>query len=253
MSPADERLAELERRLADAELAATRAQARGDVENVFSRYMHYQNAFEDERIIEQLWVRRGTDGVRSQYNNDGVYTDWDTVMAYHRGRPHPVGKLILHYTTTPVVEVSADGTTAKGLWLMAGVESGLTDPGEAENIPPFFFTPREVDGQKIWAHWVWCKYGIDFLQQDRQWRIWKFRCYEVARAPYDEDWISFAAHPRAEYEAKLMYFGDDGKPVFMPPVEAPTTMPSEPYRIDGRQELVPEPPQPYTDFEDTFR
>ena len=98
------------------------------MENVFNRYMHYHNAFEDERIIDELWVRRGTEGVRSQYNDDGVYTDWDTIMEYHRGRPHPVGKLILHYTTTPVIEVAADGSTAKGLWIMMGLESGLTEP-----------------------------------------------------------------------------------------------------------------------------
>ena len=30
---------------------ANLSQDRGDVENVFSRYMHYHNAFEDERII----------------------------------------------------------------------------------------------------------------------------------------------------------------------------------------------------------
>ena len=80
--PPGDRLAALEQRLAAAELAATRAQDRGDVENVFSRYMHYHNAFEDERIIDELWVRRGTEGVRSQYNDDGVYTtgtrSWST-------------------------------------------------------------------------------------------------------------------------------------------------------------------------------
>jgi hypothetical protein len=119
---AEERLAVLEQRLAAAELAAARAQDRGDVENVFNRYMHYHNAFEDERIIDELWVRRGTEDVRSQYNDDGIYTDRDTIMEYHRGRPHPVGKLILHYTTTPVIEVSADRTTAKGLWIMAGLD-----------------------------------------------------------------------------------------------------------------------------------
>jgi hypothetical protein len=248
-----DRLAELEERLARAELAATRAQDRGDVENVFSRYMYYHNAFEDDRIVDELWVRRGTDGVRSQYNNDGVYTDWDTVMEYHRGRPHPVGKLIMHYTTTPVIEVSADGTTAKGLWVMMGVESGLTDPDEAEKAPPFLFAPQDVDGKKVWAHWVWCKYGIDFLKQDGQWRIWKFRCFEVTRAPYDENWIAFAAHERAAYESKLMYFGDDGTPVFLPPVDGPTVTPSYPYETTTSQGLVPEPPQPYSEFEDTFR
>jgi hypothetical protein len=247
-----ERLAELEDRLAATELRAMRAHDRGDIENVFSRYMHYHNAYEDERIIDELWVAKGTEGVRSQYNNDGVYTDWETVMAYHRGRPHPIGKLILHYTTTPVIEVSADATTAKGLWLMAGIESGLTDKSEAVNVPDFFFSGADVDGRKVWAHWVWCKYGIDFLKQDEEWKIWKFRCFEISRAPFDENWIAFAAHERAEYEAKLMYFGDDGKPVFLPPVEGSTITPSYPYGIDKAQELVPEPPRPYREFDDTF-
>jgi SnoaL-like domain len=248
-----DRLAELEERLLRVELAAVRAQDRGDVENVFSKYMYYHNAFEDDRIVDELWVRRGTEGVRSQYNHDGVYTDWDTIMAYHRGRPHPVGKLIMHYTTTPVIEVSTDGTTAKGLWLMMGLESGMTEPAEAESVPTFFFAPHDVEGKKVWAHWVWCKYGVDFLKQDGQWRIWKFRCFEVARAPYDENWISFAAHDRAAYESKLMYFGDDGKPVFLPAVDEPTVTPSYPYETTTSQALVPEPPQSYTKFEDTFR
>ncbi|GLY81994.1 nuclear transport factor 2 family protein [Actinoallomurus iriomotensis] len=249
----EQRLAELEERLAAAESAATRAGDRGEVENVFSRYMYYHNAFEDERIVDELWARRGTEGVRSQYNDDGVYTDWDTIMAYHKGRPHPVGKLILHYTTTPVIEVSADGTTAKGLWIMMGLESGLTEPAEAEHIPEFFFAKQDVDGHKVWAHWVWCKYGVDFLKQDGQWRIWKFRCFEVARAPFDENWIAFAAHQRADYEAKLAYFGEDGKPVFLPAVNGPTVTPSSAYSIHSSQQLFPAPPQPYSEFEDTFR
>src|SRR4051794_41233733 len=101
----EQRLAALEERLAAAELTATRAQDRGDVENVFSRYMHYHNAFEDERIVDELWVRRGTDGGRAQYNDTGGYTHWGAGMAYHPGRPHPGGELILHYTTTPGIEV----------------------------------------------------------------------------------------------------------------------------------------------------
>ncbi|MCA0329192.1 MAG: nuclear transport factor 2 family protein [Actinobacteria bacterium] len=247
-----DRIAALEARLAETELRSTRALDRGAVENVFSRYMHYHNAYEDERIIDELWVRKGTPGVRSQYNNNGVYTEWETVMAYHRGRPRPVGKLLLHYTTTPVIEVSADGTTAKGMWLMAGIESGLTDKSEAENVPSFMFSPQEVDGRKVWAHWVWCKYGLDFVKQDGEWRILTFRCYEVARAAYDENWISFASHDRDEFDGKLMYFGHDGKPVFLPPVEGPCVTPSYVYSIDGAQQLVPEPPLPYEQFSDTF-
>ena len=66
-----ERLAALEVRLEATELEATRAADRGAVENVFNRYMHYHNAYEDERIIEELWVKPGTEGIRSRYNNVG--------------------------------------------------------------------------------------------------------------------------------------------------------------------------------------
>jgi len=43
------------------------------------------------------------------------------------------------------------------------------------------------------------------------------------------------------------------RPVFLPPVDGPTITPSQPYRIDTAQQLVPEPPQPFAEYEDTFR
>src|SRR3954467_4007400 len=105
---------------------ARRAADRGEIENLFSRYMYLHNAFQDEGIIP-LWVGPGTPGIRAQYTNAGVYTTWESVTRYHRGRPAPAGKLILHATTTPVIEVAGDGETARGVWIMAGTESGLTD------------------------------------------------------------------------------------------------------------------------------
>ena len=99
---------------------------------------------------------------------------------------------------------------------MAGTESGLTDPEVAKEFPDMY-SPGEVQGKKVWAHWVWCKYAIDFLKQDGEWKIWKFRCYELARAPFEENWISFGEKNQGAFDLDLMYFGDDGKPVFMPP------------------------------------
>lgn len=155
--------------------------------------MHLHNAFRDEEI-KPLWVSRGTSGIHAQYTNVGVYTDYDSVMAYHSGRPSPVGKLILHMTNTPVIEVAEDGKTAKGFWLMNGLESGTTDPANVGAMPENLYEPadKNVQGKRVWAHWVWCQYALDFLLQDGQWKIWHFRCLEVARAPYHENWISFA-------------------------------------------------------------
>lgn len=249
-------LEDLARRLdeVEAQLAlARRAADRGAVENVFSRYMHYHNAYEDQRIIDELWAAPGTPGIRARYNNVGVYTTYASVTAYHRGRPRPVGKLLLHYTSTPVIEVGADGRTAKGLWIMAGLESGLTDPEIARHVPDWVFSGGEVDGKRVWAHWVWCKYGVDFVQQDGEWRIWHFRCYEIARAPFDTDWVSFAKANQESHDSHLAWFGDDGVPVLLPPVDEPVQTHYEPYRNDAARTLDPVPPLPYRTFQDTFR
>ncbi|KAI1027504.1 hypothetical protein LB503_013447, partial [Fusarium chuoi] len=194
---------------------------RGEVENVFSKYMHLHNVFQDEQI-KALWVKRGTPGVHAQYTNVGVYTDYDSIMAYHTGRPSPLGKLILHETTTPLIEVAGDGETAKGFWLMAGVESGLADPKNVGTMPEFLYEPEDenVDGKRVWTHWVWCHYALDFLKQDGQWKIWHFRCLEVTRALFSENWITFAKKNQLAFDKDLAYFGNDGKAVFMPTPDA---------------------------------
>src|SRR3954466_15862225 len=148
MSDVAEELAALRAEIAELRGIAQSAHDRGAVENLFNRYMHLHNAFEDEQIIP-LWVKRGTPGIRAQYTNAGRYTDYDSVIRYHQGRPHPEGKLVTHYTTTPVIEVAGDGETAKGVWLMAGLESGLTDPKVAEAFPDMY-SPGEVLGKKVW-------------------------------------------------------------------------------------------------------
>ena len=93
-------VARLREQVADAQRLAQRAEDRGQVENLFNRYMYLHNAFQDEQIIP-LWVKEGTEGIRARYTNAGQYTTWESVTRYHRGRPTPEGKLILHATTTP--------------------------------------------------------------------------------------------------------------------------------------------------------
>lgn len=239
-----DRVISLQQEVDQLKKVANRANDRGEIENLFNRYMFFHNAFQDERIIP-MWVKKGTPGIQAQYTNAGIYTTYESVIRYHQDRPSPKGKLILHYTTTPVIEVAGDGNTGKGVWIMAGCESGLSTKEEAGKMPEFMFSPQEVQGKKVWAHWVWCKYAVDFLKQDGAWKIWKFRCFELSRAPFEENWISFAEKNTHAFELDLMYFGDDGKPVFMPPAEQDVKNPYLPYRPDTVQKLVPEPPEPY--------
>jgi len=257
----EKRISRLEQALADTQHKADTALDRAAIENLFSNYMYLHNAFRDQDI-KALWAKRGTPGMSAQYSNLGVYTSYDSIMAYHSGRPNPVGKLIFHYTTTPSIEIAGDRNTAKGIWIAAGVESGLMSPAQAASSPAYLFERSEADGtnvhgKRVWAHWVQMKYGVDFIRQDGQWKIWHFRCYEVSRARFDKNWISMAAEMQdsasnAKFNADLMYLGEDGKPVFMPKVDSPPKTLAYPYRPDGSMTLEPRPPVPYRTFADTF-
>jgi len=255
------RIAALESKLDRVEHDSQTALDRGAIENVFSNYMYLHNAFHDEDI-KALWAKRGTPGMSAQYSNAGVYTRYESIMAYHSGRPDPVGKLVFHYVTTPSIQVAGDRQTAKGLWIAAGVESGLMSAEQAAHAPKYLFEQDEaggtqVHGRKVWAHWVQMKYGVDFIRQDGQWKIWHFRCFEISRARFDRNWIGMAAEMQdsaanSKFNGDLMYLGDDGKPVFMPPVDGPPKSLAYPYRPDGRIELQPALPVPYDTFGQTF-
>lgn len=254
---AEARVNELEQRLADLDRKLARTQARGEIENVWSRYQYLHTAFRDEEIIRDLWVKPGTAGISAQYTNTGIYNTWDSVMEYHRNRPTPAGKLLVHFITTPLVEVAEDGETAKGMWIVAGVESGLSDPEVAARAPASFFEAGLVNGKKAWTHWVQIRYGLDFLKQDGEWRIWHFRCVEISRAPFSKNWIAFAAEMEANqatarFHNDLAYFGDDGRPVFMPPVDGPPKSVGYGYRTNHPTLLEPALPERFRTFSETF-
>lgn len=253
-APADDaRVAALEAQVAQLTQKAQIERDRSQVENLFSRYMALHNAFRDPEIVG-LWAKKGTPDVRAQYSNNGVYTDWDKIMSYHAQRPNPPGKLIVHYVTSPIIEVAEDGQTAKGMWMMTGLESGLTSPESAKGAPDFMYEKNvTINGKKVWMHTVHAKYGVDFIKQDGQWKIWHFHCYEIARSPFGLGWIPFAAAAQdSPFADDLMYFGEDGKPVMMPKPDGPATLRHNPYRTDRGQTLDLPPPVPYRTFSETF-
>jgi hypothetical protein len=51
-----------------------------------ANYTYPHNAFQDQRIID-LWVKKGTPGMRAQYSNKGVYTN--SPWASNRGLTDP--------------------------------------------------------------------------------------------------------------------------------------------------------------------
>ena len=75
----------------------------------------------------------------------------------------------------------------------------------------------------------------------------------LLRAPFEENWISFAEKNQHAFALDLMYFGDDGKPVFMPPADEPVPSTNHPYSPTTVQLLEPVPPVAHDTFADTFK
>jgi hypothetical protein len=103
----------------------------------------------------------------------------------------------------------------------------------------------------VWAHWVWCKYAVDFLRQDGEWKIWKFRCYELSRAPFEENWISFAEKNAEAFDLDLCTSATTGSPSSCLLADQPVPSRYSPYHPDDEQTLEPAPPLPRK-FEDTI-
>ncbi|KAF2251001.1 hypothetical protein BU26DRAFT_274479 [Trematosphaeria pertusa] len=136
---------------------------------------------------------------------------------------------------------------------MAGLESGLADPENVGAMPENLYEPPEknAQGKRVWAHWVWCQYALDFLKQDGEWKIWHFRCLEVTRAPFSENWITFAEKNQVAFEKDLAYFGHNGKAVFMPTPEEPAKKTADIYGPTRVRKLDVPLPVPYKTFSET--
>ena len=73
------------------------------------------------------------------------------------------GAVFFHHLDTPIIEVAADGKTARGAWWSPGHETfprGDREPGQG-------------------AIWAWSKYGADFIKEDDGWKIWRIRIYPM--------------------------------------------------------------------------
>lgn len=80
------------------------------------------------------------------------------------------GLLCVHTIGTSVIEVAADGKTARGVWISPGFETA----NEGADVPM--------------GMWAWSKYGVDFLLEEDGWKIWKMKVYPLFQAPYDTCW-----------------------------------------------------------------
>lgn len=189
-------------------------------------YLHTANR-NDEEFANHF--AKAAPGLAFEPEDWGVWEGTAAVEACYVDAAPPAlpGLVTEHAATTPVIEVSGDGQTAKGVWISPGHET----------------FPRP--GGSPLAHWSWGRYGIDFVKEDGVWKFWHFHIYTTFRTPYHVSWVEAAVDPSRRI------FEEGQLPPGMPtPTRAGTF--NQEYHPHLSPALQPPPPEPYRTFTDTF-
>ena len=202
-----------------------------EIQNLMGRYEYlHTSAGGDYKLPDLLWAKK-TPGASAELGNWGVYEGFEGVKKIYdatgKGSEIP-GQMFMHTLTTPVIEVADDGKTAKGVWISPGHET---------------IRPRYKRDEKPVPHWAWIKYGIDFVKEDGEWKIWHLHVYGIFHTPYDTSWVDVPPYVAAPEQRRVIPF---------PKPDKPTTY-HWLYNQTALTEMVPKPPEPYETFDETFR
>ncbi|MBQ9031222.1 MAG: nuclear transport factor 2 family protein [Parasporobacterium sp.] len=176
----------------DADLAtvykmAQKALDQQAIQNVMSRHVMYHCYGLHQEEVEQIWVQEPENQATASFGqNQGYMVGYPAIWeAYVDGHTESwletaknycakndidiegwsdeeildvyggVGQLLLHVTTTSIIEVAEDGQTAKCFWYSPGL---VAETGQSGNT-------------------IWEAYGVDFVKEGGEWKIWHLHMY----------------------------------------------------------------------------
>lgn len=235
---------------------ARRTADRWELESLFGRFQYYRSLVQGSRMMELFSAEKAD--VRIDLGN-GVIEGQEDLRAFltsqkpHRGEMH--GRTLIN----PLVEVAEDRATAKGLFVAAGHDTFVSyEKPDFKEYPfaSYMHKDPEYPLYKM-THWVWYKFGVDFIRENGEWKLWHVRRVEIMRCPYDEDWIDFSI-TRQKYEIlnkfRTPWQGltrETCGPLNFVPTR-PSPEPWEGYTITRPVPDNPRMPEPYATFAETF-
>jgi len=144
-----------------------------EIQQLQSKYIHYLFKQRFDRIVDECFAKRLPD-VSVEFSDSGVYRGLDSVRALYRSfdvtKTIP-GFFILHMAVNPVIEIAADGLSARSHWL---------SPGAA--------------GSDRSASWIWGTFYIDYVREDGRWLIAHSNLVPVFRNRYETSWAQAPDH-----------------------------------------------------------
>ena len=219
-----------------------------DVQNLAGKYVTSLLLKREGTIFDTFWSKR--DDVCLGFD-DGYYVGRDAVSGYYAAAAEytakksqfikqlfpeklngfsdeelfGVGQLKAMPITTPVIELSEDGGTAKGIWHVQGSDNDVTVYGPL-------------------SYWTLGFLCVDFIREDDEWKLWHVLYAEDISCPMGENWASPKAHePMEGFET----IGEMKMPAFS--VEKKVY---ERYNSNRDFTAPPRIPEPYATFAETF-
>lgn len=203
------------------EVKVLQNEAYAKVQNVMGTYSFMLTAGKYDDICD-LFTKSQPD-VRVEMNW-GVYDGYEGILRcyakYHKECICGPGVMAIHALSTPVIEVAEDLQTAKAVWVSPGLITGG------------MFSKDKL----VKAHWAWMKYGVDFICEGGDWKIWHLHVFGFFMSPFDKSWVAL---------------GDAHEMEAFPPEYAPDRSPTYywSYSPNTQTEYMPEPPKPYKTFD----
>ena len=221
-----------------------------DLKNLMGKICYTILLKREDRMVEQFWSARediclgrnegwyeGRQAVRGYY--DAVYAHTEAYTAFlKQAFPDRMGKLTeeeqfgagsmdVRPMSTSVIEIAADGQTAKGIWYSRGTYNDITEQGPL-------------------SYWDVGVYACDFIREDGAWKVWHMRNLTDIHVPNGRSWGDKDPEPFPD----LPEF--QGAVPFSPPAPNRPEKLFESYYPGRPFQKLPEPPVPYETFRETF-
>ena len=190
----------------NSEALLSRWEKRRALQNLMVRFFSQDYLMRREnKMYDTYWSK--ADDVCLGVNN-GYYQGAAAVQAYYQGladrtaleskliqqkyaaqvgnlsaeEAYGIGIMDMKSLVAPVIEIAADGATAKGIWTIHGMNTKLTAAGQV-------------------SYWERAYVAGDFVWEDGAWKVWHLLYVQDLDAPSGTNW----ADPAPEYPADPAY------------------------------------------------
>ena len=227
-----------------------------EIRNVMGRHAYYHSKGMHEQELKEIWVQKPENQATASFGqNFGYNVGMERIDAYYgKGsvdnfkkdleaiaaadpsveiKPENVGigALSIHMLTVPYIEVAADGKTAQGLWYSPGAVGAVH--------------PDRSDGLLMYE-----KYGVDFIKEDGEWKIWHLFVATDFQLPAGE---KYEPDTPLEIERKIAageMEAQGTKSLMKLDLDDPAFIPMDAYSLKYNYSFYPPLPKPYYSFDE---